>query len=206
MFHYFTFYLCQCFTILPSIFCQCFTILPSIFVSVSLFYSISTAAYGDLGRVEHRCPEDALSVADDRYFRVLNDTCYLLMTYEFETYNVAQSKCRENGGELAMPKTEEVNDFLVRATLEIKSSHGFWIGMHDQSHKGSWVFEDGSDVPSCINLDWFVGARLIGNEDCAGLDPKGTVYEEYRCSDRGYLSPPGARLPYICEYPAKGGN
>ena len=55
------------------------------------------------------------AVADDHYFTVLNDTCYLLITYEFETYNVAQSKSRDNGGELAMPKTEDVNDFLVWA-------------------------------------------------------------------------------------------
>ena len=130
------------------------------------------------------------------------------MTYDRVVYETASTKCKDNGGTLAMPKTKDVNDFLIQ---EIRSFGGIWqpmwIGMNDKDVEGKIVWEDGTDVNAWGNFDWTNGGLFGSAENCFALDPTNGKWHDYGCSNTGLLTTiritGNAKLPFICQYPVR---
>ena len=148
--------------------------------------------------VDKVCPPDLVrAVGNYYYFRVLNNACFLFVSYQSVPYETAQQICRNSGGSLAMPKTKFVNDFLL-GEMKLITSKPMWIGMHDKVNEGIWMWEDGSKVTSWGNTNYFNDGLFGHVEDCMALDPMDNQWHDYRCSNFGLL--PNARLNYICQY------
>ncbi|RUS80935.1 hypothetical protein EGW08_011316 [Elysia chlorotica] len=154
--------------------------------------------------VDDACPPDALTVVGSKYFRVRGDYCFLFMTYDKVVYEDARRKCMNNGGTLAMPKTKDVNDFLLEEIKSFGNPQTMWIGMHDKVDEGTMVWEDGTEVKDWGNFAWGNGGFFGGAEDCVGLNPDGK-WHDYGCSNSGILIniriKGNAKLPFICQYP-----
>ncbi|KAK3783284.1 hypothetical protein RRG08_047739 [Elysia crispata] len=172
------------------------------------------AGQGDQGQdsanqtVENSCPEKAVETVGNKYFRVRNDTCFLFMTYDRVVYETASDKCKSNGGTLAMPKTKDVNDFLIQEIRSFdRSWQPMWIGMNDKDVEGKIVWEDGTDVNAWGNFDWTNGGLFGPAEDCFALDPNNEKWHDYGCSNTGLLTTVritgNAQLPFICQYPVR---
>ncbi|GFS22444.1 C-type lectin domain family 11 member A [Elysia marginata] len=155
--------------------------------------------------VLNSCPSDAVKVVGSDHFQVMNDTCYLFLTYEEVTYDAAKAKCQANGGNLAMPKTKDANEFLLQGMNSLKQLKPMWIGMHDKIEEGTMVWEDGTEVDDWGNYDWANSGWFGEGEDCVALDPKDRKWHDYGCLQTGLLNKIGvsrnAKLPFICEYP-----
>ncbi|GFS22448.1 aggrecan core protein [Elysia marginata] len=154
--------------------------------------------------VFNSCPSDAVKVVGSDYFQVINDTCYLFLTYESVIYDTAKAKCQANGGNLAMPKTKDVNDFLLQEMQKLKQRKPMWIGMHDKVEEGTMVWEDGTEVIDWGNYDWANSGWFGEGEDCVALDPRDKKWHDYGCLQTGLLNKIGvsrnAQLPFICQY------
>ena len=130
------------------------------------------------------------------------------MTYERVVYETASDKCKSNGGTLAMPKTKDVNDFLIQEMRSFdRPWQPMWIGMNDKNVEGKIVWEDGTDVNEWGNFDWTNGGLFGPAEDCFALDPNNEKWHDYGCSNTGLLTTiritENALLPFICQYPVR---
>ena len=175
-----------------------------ILLSVSLFFT----AFGTNSSIVKSCPSAAVKTTGSNYFRVLHDNCFLFMTYDTVAYEIAKTKCQDYGGNLAMPKTKAINDFLVQEMKSFDKPRPMWIGMHDKVIKDrAMIWEDGSHVDSWGNFDWTKDGLFGGGEDCIALDPNDGKWHDYGCSKTGILSRLGVakntKLPFICQYRAQ---
>ena len=129
------------------------------------------------------------------------------MTYDIVVYETAKNKCMRNGGNLAMPKTKDTNDFLIQTMKTFDKPQPMWIGMHDKDEEGTIVWEDGSKVNAWGNFDWTTGGLFGGAEDCFALDPNNGKWHDYGCSNTGLLTTlmvtRNSQLPFICQYPVR---
>ncbi|GFS22411.1 low affinity immunoglobulin epsilon Fc receptor [Elysia marginata] len=138
---------------------------------------------------------------DDEYdFRVKNGTCFLFRTSDKVTHDEAVLQCIKIGGFLAMPKTKDANDFLLREIRLLDEPQPMWIGMHHSLKRGKFIWQDGSDVVDWGNFDWANGL-LFGGEHCAALDPGDGKWHDYSCFE-GFLSALRTyKLSFICQFP-----
>ncbi|KAK3775584.1 hypothetical protein RRG08_000400 [Elysia crispata] len=166
------------------------------------------SAFDTNSSIVKSCPSAAVKTTSSKYFRVLQDNCFLFMTYDTVAYEIAKTKCQDYGGNLAMPKTKAINDFLVQEMKSFDKPRPMWIGMHDKVIKDrAMVWEDGSHVDSWGNFDWTKDGLFGGGEDCIALDPNDGKWHDYGCSKTGILSRLGVakntKLPFICQYSVK---
>ena len=99
-----------------------------------------------------------------------------------------------------MPKTKDVNDFLLLQMADMSDTIPMWIGMNDMLEEGTVVWEDGSDV-EWENFDWFIHGFMGGMEDCVALDPDDGEWHDYICEDPwvpGFTT--SHKKPFICQY------
>ncbi|KAK3732698.1 hypothetical protein RRG08_006089 [Elysia crispata] len=107
-----------------------------------------------------------------------------------------------------MPKTKDINDFLLQEIKKLEKPQPMWIGMHDKDEEGVMVWEDGSKVDAWGNYDWANG-KLFSGEDCVALDPHNGKWHDYGCSNskRGFFAAIGltgnSKLPFICQFQIK---
>ncbi|KAK3783915.1 hypothetical protein RRG08_031778 [Elysia crispata] len=154
--------------------------------------------------VENSCRPDALNRVPNKYFRVRNGTCFLFMTYDKVVYETAGKKCQNSGGTLAMPKTKDINDFLLREMKKLNTDQPMWIGMNDKEEEGTVVWEDGSKVDAWSNFDWINGGLFGVAEDCFALNPNNGKWHDYGCSNaRILMLSRESKLPFICQYRIK---
>ena len=109
------------------------------------------------------------------------------------------------GGTLAMPKTKDVNDFLLQEMKRVRAKTAMWIGMNDKAEEGTYVWEDGTEVKSWGNMNFFNGGPFGDGEDCMALNPADKQWHDYKCSVTGFSATiwplKNDKLPFICQYP-----
>lgn len=128
----------------------------------------------------------------------MDDDTYLYQNKLFKvikesvTWKEAQDKCRELGGNLAMPKSADLGDFIsgVARRYEI---NGLWLGATDEEQEGVWKWIDGTAM---TYTNWNVGEpnNVNGNEH---------YLETYTSSNDGKWNdlPGDMRLDgYICQF------
>ncbi|XP_077991467.1 macrophage mannose receptor 1-like isoform X2 [Glandiceps talaboti] len=124
-------------------------------------------------------------------------SCYWFSDGEFVTWSVASEACCQLGSVLAVPDSEEENDFLYQNAFPRRFTdapyYGYWwIGLSDSAVEGEWVGIDGCRISYS---KWGPGQpNNVGVENCAGFDmrrdtPPG-VWNDAAC---------GTLEPYICE-------
>ena len=150
-----------------------------------------------LPNVEELCPIEAVEIAGPKLFRVLDDFCYLFMTYDDEIYMNTQLKCQQHGGNLAMPKTKKENDFLLQGMKELKQSEPMWIGLQYKALEGALVWEDGEKA-QWDNFDAQTRANLSDGGNCVVIQPDDVKWRAHPCEDGVWYS---SRMPFICQYP-----
>ena len=127
------------------------------------------------------------------------------MTYDKVLYEAAKGKCQKDGGTLAMPKTKDVNDFLLQEMKRVRAKTAMWIGMNDKAEEGKYVWEDGTEVKSWDNMNYFNGFLSFDGEDCMALNPADKQWHDYKCSVTGFSATiwplKNDKLPFICQYP-----
>ena len=76
--------------------------------------------------------------------------------------------------------------------------------MNDKAEEGMYVWEDGREVKSWGNMNFFNGGPFGDGEDCMALNPADKQWHDYRCSVTGFLSKMGLfkneKLLSICQY------
>ncbi|XP_066302890.1 alpha-N-acetylgalactosamine-specific lectin-like [Branchiostoma lanceolatum] len=71
------------------------------------------------------------------------EICYKAYNTE-NTLNEAAVTCREDGGNLAMPRDAATNAFLMSLYKSVHDNAFFWFGLRDQREEGNWEWVDGS--------------------------------------------------------------
>ncbi|XP_063953416.1 macrophage mannose receptor 1-like isoform X1 [Lytechinus pictus] len=110
------------------------------------------------------------------------DNCYKLMP-DSKNWHEAQISCENDGGNLAMPKTQDINDVL---TQMINNGGSHWIGVHDISTEGNFIFSDNTPV---TNPFWNSGEpnNDFGVEDCTEITTTGLWNDQDCYAIRPYL-------------------
>ena len=67
-------------------------------------------------------------------------------------------------------RVKEINDFLLEEMKEINPIMPMWIGMDDKENKGTWRWEDGTEVEPWGNFfsesEFLFGSTVSGWEGC----------------------------------------
>ncbi|GFS22420.1 collectin-10 [Elysia marginata] len=154
--------------------------------------------------VDTVCPPNSVTLYTRYYLRATNETCFLFRKHK-TTYANAALGCARRKAFLAMPKTKDVNDFLLREMSTFDELEPMWIGMQDQGEEGRYMWTDGSPVDDWGNFAKGNGGLFGGSEDCLALDPRDGKWHDYGCNTGGLLGFIGiskmAKLPYICQFP-----
>jgi hypothetical protein len=92
-----------------------------------------------------------------------------VVDHELKTFSEAELYCRSEGGMLAMPKTDQHQDF-IEILMQQSHSESFWIGLDDLKDENVHVWADGTV------LDYQKGAynrypkgrpdKIYQSEDC----------------------------------------
>ncbi|XP_078579415.1 uncharacterized protein LOC144863758 [Branchiostoma floridae x Branchiostoma japonicum] len=110
---------------------------------------------------------------------IFNGVCYKHFA-ERKTYDDARQTCAADGGLVAMPKDNAINNFIHNLG---PLSH-YWIGLTDVDNEGQWVFEDGQTLESSGFSNWQPGEPndALGREDCAEVLPSEHVWNDIPCT------------------------
>ncbi|KAK3779299.1 hypothetical protein RRG08_042000 [Elysia crispata] len=171
--------------------------------SVSLIVLMAARGYflTETLSVSSSCPRGALQASDSDYLIFVNSTCFLFVLHSSDVFETAQKSCAFSGGTLAMPKTKDVNDFLLQEMRRLNITQPMWIGMNDKAEEGTWIWQDGSEVESWGNIDTDIWRA--GWEDCVALDPNDGRWHDFGCSVQMQgVFVRNAELSYICQYPS----
>ncbi|GFO19845.1 collectin-11 [Plakobranchus ocellatus] len=95
-------------------------------------FTASLACSCQAGEIEDTCPPDLVNTVRE-FLQVLDDVCYQFVNSSDSKvqFREAQKICEDNGGSLAMPKTEKINDFLVEKLLSYGIQEEAFIGLDD---------------------------------------------------------------------------
>ncbi|GFO12128.1 macrophage mannose receptor 1 [Plakobranchus ocellatus] len=159
--------------------------------------------------VEDTCPDDIIKTNTSN-LKVYKGKCYefFIDSGSVKQYWEAQEECVKNKGNLAMPKTETLNQFLVDALSEYDVQEEVFIGLSDMKEEKNFNWADGSElmVPGFYeNFD--KGAGIFRKDrlqygGCVVLDPLTNTWKDLDCR-RGILRRmfgyKRERL-FVCEY------
>ncbi|GFR85022.1 collectin-11 [Elysia marginata] len=156
--------------------------------------------------IQNTCPPGVISTVNEFYLQVVNETCFNFVVYDRKVYRDASQACKRNGGTLALPKTEDLNDYLAdKAYSHYGIDDEVWIGLNDMKDEHHFVWEDQDE------LDWenFAIHHGLNNrwifkhiQDCVALDPYDGGWYDYPC-DKGLVSSALDSAPkkmFICQY------
>ncbi|GFO16262.1 collectin-11 [Plakobranchus ocellatus] len=102
-------------------------------------------------------------------------------------YWEAQKECEKNKGNLAMPKTKEVNQFLVESLLEYDMTEEVFIGLDDMDKEDNFKWKDGSELMKPKFYQNFATGTGIfrqrggQSKDCVTLDPVSNTWRDIEC-------------------------
>ena len=109
-----------------------------------------------------------------------------------KTWQEAEAVCKEEGGHLAMVKTQATHDYVTKTW-----QNDFCIGVNDISTEGSYIFVDGSPVTTTY---WAPKQpdNHGNNEDCVHYVPNKQKWNDARCDlKKNFLCQIGGRS-YPC--------
>ncbi|GFO12124.1 histone-lysine N-methyltransferase SETMAR [Plakobranchus ocellatus] len=156
----------------------------------------------------NRCPGDIIGTDSDN-IKVYRGKCYkfFIDSGSEKHYWEAQEECEKNKGNLAMPKTETLNQFLVDSLLAYGVQKEVFIGLDDMKEEETFRWADGSElmVPGYYEnfaKDAGIFRKLSRNSNCVVLDPLTNTWKDLDCR-RGMLQRmfgfKNQRL-FVCEY------
>ncbi|GFO28969.1 collectin-11 [Plakobranchus ocellatus] len=164
------------------------------------------------GSVNETCPPGVL-LGDEQYLKVHGNKCYEfhLSPESEKQYWEAQDRCEFNNGNLAMPKTKEINDFLVDALSGYNLTVEVYIGLDDMTIEGEFRWKDGSKLmtPNFYNNfapdTGIFRTRDPRNNDCVTLNFVTNTWQDIDCRRGLFRRLTDYRLdkPYVCEYEVK---
>uniref|UniRef100_A0A8C4IHP9 C-type lectin domain-containing protein n=1 Tax=Dicentrarchus labrax TaxID=13489 RepID=A0A8C4IHP9_DICLA len=99
-------------------------------------------------------------------WKMFKDRCYLFST-ESGTWDKAREDCRNRGADLAVIKSEEEQNDLMKD--KVPSGHQMWIGLY----RDTWSWSDGS-VHSFTN--WAPSSPSISTEHSCAFSKLGKWY------------------------------
>ncbi|XP_030852570.1 uncharacterized protein LOC105439107 [Strongylocentrotus purpuratus] len=93
----------------------------------------------------------------------LDGTLYYISQSSMTSYSFARKYCQAQGGDLAQPKTEEINMHLMK----LAGDNSYWFGLDDINQEGTFK--------------WIDGTQLDSNEFPAWSNGDATLFENGRC-------------------------
>ncbi|GFO38130.1 collectin-11 [Plakobranchus ocellatus] len=182
-----------------------------ILTTLSVWACISLA-----DKVKDVCPDKVVK-SSTKLLKVYNGTCYQF----FKDHDVkkqyweAQDECKRKKGLLAMPKTKEINQFLVNTLKEFKIKEPVFIGLDDIRDDGVFRWADGKVLRgSGVYHNFAKGNgilrrmsqwdpfRLMDDYDCVTLDPSKNKWVDVDCRRNlvQRISKWEKNRLFICEY------
>ncbi|GFO12132.1 collectin-11 [Plakobranchus ocellatus] len=159
--------------------------------------------------VADTCPDDVIKTNTSR-LKMYNGECYkfFIDSGSEKQYWEAQEECEKNKGNLAMPKTETLNQFLVDSLLAYGVQDEVFIGLDDMKEEKNFRWADGSKLMVPGFYENFAPQAGIfrkdgsRNSNCVVLDPLTNTWKDLDCR-RGMLQRmfgfKNQRL-FVCEY------
>nr|XP_054764961.1 uncharacterized protein LOC129271715 [Lytechinus pictus] len=116
----------------------------------------------------------------------LDGTLYYVSQSSKTSYSFARMFCQEQGGDLAQPKTEEINDHLI----DLAAGNAYWFGLSITTNSYQWI--DGTTLANNVFPTWSNGVgTLFENEKCVHQQAK-NGWRKLPC---------GSYLRFACEKP-----
>ncbi|XP_078679396.1 uncharacterized protein LOC144915035 isoform X2 [Branchiostoma floridae x Branchiostoma belcheri] len=98
-------------------------------------------------------------------YQLFRDVCYKVFDTTLD-YQESEAVCREDGGMLAMPRDQAIDNFLIQLRSSINPDVRYWIGLTDRRMEGVWTWADGQQLGAYSS--WAPGEpNSAGDEDCA---------------------------------------
>jgi len=91
-----------------------------------------------------------------------NSPCYFVSTTSVNFYQ-ADKFCKQIGGHLAEPRTQEETQYLETILSE---GRNYWIGLTDLANEGEFLWWSDYSIPNYTNWDQSEPNNYDGNEDC----------------------------------------
>ncbi|GFN95845.1 B.thuringiensis plasmid DNA for cryiic operon and cryiic delta-endotoxin [Plakobranchus ocellatus] len=136
--------------------------------------------------------------------------CYKFYTHpdSKKQYWEAQRECKKNKGNLAMPKTEEINQFLVDTLLANDIKEEVFIGLDDIDVEKDFKWQDGNRLIQPKFYENFAKGTGIfrkqkgQSRDCVTLDPVSKTWQDIECHRNILQRLAGIkkRRAFVCEH------
>ncbi|GFO16261.1 collectin-11 [Plakobranchus ocellatus] len=134
------------------------------------------------------CPSHILQ-GGAKFLKSYRGKCYKFYAHpdSKKQYWEAQKECEEIKGNLAMPKTKEVNQFLVESLLEYDMTEEVFIGLDDMDKEDNFKWKDGSELMKPKFYQNFASGTGIfrkrggQSRDCVTLDPVSNTWQDIEC-------------------------
>ncbi|XP_078594587.1 uncharacterized protein LOC144872390 isoform X2 [Branchiostoma floridae x Branchiostoma japonicum] len=126
-------------------------------------------------------------------YELFQDNCYKAFDVE-EDYHRSEAVCEDDGGMLAMPQDQAIDNFLINLRSALNPYVRYWIGLSDREKEGTWIWADGQPLTFS---SWAIGEpNSAGDEDCVVYAAHPTVRDKWNDIP--------CNLPYrfICQKPA----
>ncbi|GFO19846.1 collectin-10 [Plakobranchus ocellatus] len=176
-------------------------------------FTASLASSCQAGEIEDTCPPDLVNTVRE-FLQVLDGVCYQFVNSSDAKvqFREAIKKCEDNGGSLAMPKTEKINDFLVEKLLSYGIQEEAFIGLDDIRDENEFRWHDGEKLKQSNFYENFGKGKGIYRKkglfdpdvfnDCVTLNPVTNAWQDLDCGRsywRVWTGWKKERL-YICQY------
>ena len=124
----------------------------------------------------------------ENYFKGPDGFLYKMHTTP-ASWNEAEKICQDEGGHLAMAKTNASRDFIGGDRWH---SADFWIGVNDLKTEDQFEFADGSPVESSLKIFWASGQpdNWGSGEDCVHRLLRSNEWNDDEC---------GRKKSFLCQ-------
>ena len=90
--------------------------------------------------MEKYCPSELVNSVNEDYLQVFHGSCFQFVVFKNRAYEAANEDCARHGGTLALPKTQEINDYLADKSFNrYHVDDAMWIGLHDQEDELTFI-------------------------------------------------------------------
>jgi hypothetical protein len=167
--------------------------------------SLCLAFLAGLAAAQHSLDECPASIPRNQYLDVYGDACYQFVVNGNEDYLHARQDCRARGGNLAVTKSKDVQNYIQSKLTSLGVHDTVWIGLNDIDTENTFVWEDGT-LLQATKSNWAEGSGprdgflLHRLEDCVAIDmQKGGLWVDYYCQNElfGLIS---YEKKYICQF------
>ena len=121
---------------------------------------------------------NTLSAECPSKFQEFDDSCYLLGKGK-KTFNKATAACKQLGGFLVEPRSEEMST-AVKSNFNFKD---IWIGLLDVTRDRTFVWQSDSEALSYSNWDEDQPNNSKGKESCVVLGKNGR-WNDIKCESK----------------------